>query len=252
MSLEYLEFSFSGGADTDPHAFLSLASAGDMKYDLSGESDARLSLFAALNLDPGRVVGIQLRHSRNVAFIESREELRTLLSINPGGFDGIVTRNRFLVPSVTVADCMPIYIRCRHCGAFGVLHSGWKGTGILNTAVEGMHLRCGCSTSDISLILGPSIGSCCYSVDEARAKLFAETFGSESVRVEDDPGAEQGKRYFLDLVEANIRIAASLGIEDVAAVRACTACDGRFSSFRRDGSAHFSRMLALVARPFPN
>jgi hypothetical protein len=44
-----------------------------------------------------------------------------------------------------VADCLPIFVYDRRGGAFALLHSGWKGTGI---------------------------GACCYAVDAARAEGF--------------------------------------------------------------------------------
>ncbi len=249
MNTQYVEFSFPRSSNTAPHAVLSLKSAGDMKYDPARESAARRALFALLGIAPERVVGITLKHTRNVAFIESKEDLRVQLDHNPAGFDGIITRNPLLVPSITVADCMPIYLHCEHCGAFGVLHSGWKGTGILSCAVEGMGAHYGCQPWDISIILGPSIGSCCYEVDGERAKNFATEFGLETVRKEYREGEP---RFFLDLLEANRMLAADLGLIHVANAHRCTFCDPRFSSYRRDGTEHFQRMLALVVHLFPN
>jgi hypothetical protein len=251
--MHYIEFTFPGTTPsrTTVRAVLSLKAAGDMKYNPHEESAARLSLFESLMIEPERVVGLQLKHSRNVAFIEKKEEMRTLLEALPEGegFDGIVTTNPTLVPSITVADCMPIYVFCEKAGAFGVLHSGWRGTGILRTAVQSMVERYHCSTSDISVIFGPAIGACCYAVDENRAALFGREFGLGSVR-EEKRGGEI--RYYIDLLAANIGLAQALGITYYAAVQACTYCDGRFSSFRRDGPQHFTRMLALLMSPFPN
>jgi len=249
---DYIEFTFPGTSapSSAPRALLSLKAAGDMKYTPQEESAVRLSLFRSLGIEPERVVGTELRHSRNVAFIESKEDLRTLLGMlsDGEGFDGIVTTNPLLVPSITVADCMPIYVFCETTGAFGVLHSGWRGTGILKTAVMGMVERYHCNPSKISVIFGPAIGVCCYAVDQNRAALFRREFGSTSVREVKRGGALQ---YFIDLLAANIGLAQSLGIIHYAAVHACTCCDDRFSSFRRDGSDHFSRMLALLMRPIP-
>lgn len=261
MSSRFLEFAFMRTRieKSAPRALLSVKNAGDMKYSPLIESSARLALFASLGIDPERVVGIELKHTKNVAFVESKAELRTALRLNPEGFDGIVTRNFALVPSVTVADCMPIYLHCEHCGAFGVLHSGWKGTGILRTAIEGMRSHYGCEASDISVILGPSIGACCYAVDTERAALFAERFGDVSVRAargsaQTGRGPASGHEtfYFLDLLAANRRLAAELGARSVSVEHICTSCDTRLSSFRRDGPANYTRMLALAFRPFPN
>jgi len=275
MSARYEEFTFPQSTGAGLRAMLSLKLAGDMKYDPEIDSPVRIALFETLGISVTRVVGLTLKHTRNVAFIDSKEDLRAQLERNAAGFDGIVTRNPALVPSVTVADCMPIYLSCERCGAFGVLHSGWKGTGILQSAVEGMGVRYGCQPSDISVILGPSIGSCCYAVDGARAKLFAEEFGPAAIRVVhrevDSRGVKHGgasarsvgggregeaqksdARYYLDLLAANRELAASLGLIRVANAHSCTSCDPQLSSYRRDGAEHFQRMLAFVVRPFPN
>lgn len=246
---DFLEFAFPGSSPSKaPRALLSLKKAGDMKYDPRGETAARLSFFRRLGIEPGRIVGIELKHSRNVAFIDTREDLRNLLRTRPEGFDGIITTNPSLIPGVTVADCMPIYLFCKTTGAFGVLHSGWKGTGILKTAAQGMMERYHCRPNDISVVFGPAIGVCCYAVDPERAALFRHEFGPSSVREETKEGETH---YYIDLLAANMGLAQSLGITHYVAVQTCTSCDDRFSSFRRDGPQLFTRMLALVLSPFP-
>lgn len=250
---DFIEFTFPAASPKmAPRALLSLKSAGDMKYNPQDESPARLAFFRRLGIDPERVVGIELKHSRNVAFINTKEDLRALVDAQheSEGFDGIITTNRMLVPSVTVADCMPIYLFCEKAGAFGVLHSGWKGTGILSVALEGMMERFPCSPCDISVIFGPAIGVCCYEVDSERAARFRNEFGLRSVR---EMAKEDGTiRYYIDLLGANIELAQSLGIKRCTAVRACTSCGQRFASYRRDGAQHFTRMLALTLSPFPH
>jgi hypothetical protein len=72
--------------------------------------------FSGVSDRAGRIVGIELKHSRNVAFIDTREDLRNLLRTRPEGFDGIITTNPSLIPGVTVADCMPIYLFCKTTG----------------------------------------------------------------------------------------------------------------------------------------
>lgn len=242
MSELYQEFAFEGAGADAPRAILSLISAGDMKYSPDSESEARLAFFKALSIDSERVAGIELRHSRTVALVDSIEELSALKASSPSGFDGIVTRNRRLVPSVTVADCMPIWIYCPHCRAFGILHSGWKGTGILAEAAHAMERSYGCKPGDMHVILGPAIGACCYRVDRERAVLFSAEFGSDTVRVERKGHKEA---FFLDMRTANLHIAQRLGICKLTTIDACTACSEHYGSYRRQGALHFTRMLAL-------
>ena len=48
----------------------------------------------------------------------------------------MITKNPSLMPVVTVADCMPLYLYDSVSGVFGVVHSGWKGTGIIGEALN--------------------------------------------------------------------------------------------------------------------
>jgi hypothetical protein len=152
--------------------------------------------------------------------------------------DGLLSPRGEAVLAVTVGDCLPIFLADRRTGSFGILHSGWKGTGILASAVEMLRGRSGARPGDISVTLGPGIGSCCYEVESARYALFLRRYGPTSVRRLRD-------RLFLDLQAANLQILEEAGVEEVTVVRACSSCTSALSSFRRDGPS-FARMLAFI------
>ena len=128
-------------------------------------------------------------------------------------------------------------MRCTECGAFGVLHSGWRGTGILAAAVEGLAARFGSQPSAMAAVLGPAIGACCYTVPEERARSFAAEFGEDSA-------AREGSVWRIDLRAANISLARRLGLGSLLSIDACTCCDHRLGSYRREGPAAFTRMVA--------
>jgi hypothetical protein len=135
---------------------------------------------------------------------------------------------------------MPIYLYEPAIGAFGVLHSGWKGTGILRSGVNAI-VALGGRAERVRAVFGPRIGTCCYAVDEARAAEFERAFGAASV-------AREGDRASLDLVGANLGIAIALGIASVLVVDACTSCDASLGSYRREGPERFTRMAAFCGR----
>jgi Uncharacterized conserved protein len=223
----------------EPIAALSLAALGDMKFGEPGAAANRERFLSGLGIAPRAALGLSLAHSRNVLFPEPGDDVAALASA-AGGADGLIVRDRCLAPTVTVSDCMPIWLLDRDSGAFGVLHSGWKGTGILGVAVRALASRFGSRPSAMAAILGPSIGSCCYPVPESRAAVFAAEFGEASVlRGQGDPR--------LDLRQANIALAEGLGLGALLSVDSCTSCDPRFGSYRRQGSAAFTRMLAVCA-----
>jgi len=241
----YMEFDFDcPGA---PRAILSTVAAGNMKYDPSGVNLARGRLFAGLGLEPSRILSLQLRHTRGVIFQQRGEAMTDLHQKADalGGADGLVVAEPDSIPALTVADCMPIWLFDSKKEVFGLLHSGWRGTGILREAVLGMVSRFGSAPEDISAILGPSIGACCYAVPEERAMNFAAEFGETSIRVARAEQGREGVSFSIDLRAANIHLAENLGLGALLDVKICTSCSPNLGSFRRQGAQDFTRMLAI-------
>jgi len=241
----YMEFDFDfPGA---PRAILSTVAAGNMKYDPSGVNLARGRLFAGLGLDPSRILSLQLRHTRGVIFQQRGEAMMDLHQKADalGGADGLVVAEPDSIPALTVADCMPIWLFDQKNEVFGLLHSGWRGTGILKKAVTGMVSRFGSAPEDISAILGPSIGACCYAVPEERAMGFAAEFGETSIHVASAEQGKDGVSFSIDLRAANIHLAENLGLGALLDVKICTSCSPTLGSFRRQGAQDFTRMLAI-------
>lgn len=65
---------------------------------------------------------------------------------------------------------------------------GWKGTllGVAMATVNAMIAEYGCSLQDIIVILGPSVGPCCFALPRESASAFHE-IGPECVRLFDSP-----------------------------------------------------------------
>ena len=244
----YLEFGFGPGgsvAPGDPRALLTTLASGDMLYAPGEPNSRRAVFFASIGVDGGRVLSLRLRHTRRVVAHGGGRAFQPLAEAAEasGGADGIVTADASSVPALTVADCMPIWIYDGKTGAFGVLHSGWKGTGILAEAARSMASAFDSAPSDLSVILGPSIGPCCYAVPAERAAAFRAEFGEGAARTE--PNAAAAAAHRLDLRAANLAIAERLGVGRLLDVRLCTACSPSLGSYRRQGPERFTRMLAL-------
>ncbi|MEI6388871.1 MAG: laccase domain-containing protein, partial [Spirochaetota bacterium] len=170
-SPDYLEFSFPIPAKARgrspvqrPRAVLSLRSAGSMRYLSDKANPLRAAFLAALGLGRGRMVATELHHTRRLRLIEAApaplpaDELPAEwdaglipgLDFGDGGPDGALGRDGIILAGdpcegfatgITVADCMPIWIWDSASGARGVLHSGWKGTGILEAATRALGER---------------------------------------------------------------------------------------------------------------
>jgi polyphenol oxidase len=239
----FMELRFLSDANP-PRAIMSTARSGDMGFLSGKENLNRQAFFEMLGIGKEKVIALELHHTRNVivAVEGSKQNEISAAAGAIGGADGIICEKSSLITSITVADCMPIWIFDESRRAYGLLHSGWKGTGILKVAIETFYARFGSSPADLSIILGPCIGPCCYYVPEDRAVRFESEFGSGSVRKIED---ESGTLFTLDLRSANLALADTSGIKKIANFDLCTYCREDLGSYRREGPGAFTRMVAL-------
>jgi copper oxidase (laccase) domain-containing protein len=102
-----------------------------------------------------------------------------------------------------------------------MVHAGWRGLagGVLEQGVAA--LRNLADGEPIEAIVGPCAGVCCYEVGAEVHRAF---------------GGAHGVGSHIDLrAIAHGRLAAA-GVSRVRDVRACTICDERFFSHRREGA----------------
>lgn len=161
--------------------------------------------------------------------------------------DGLITDQVGLALIATAADCVPIYLYDPVRRAIGVAHAGWRGTvaGIAGKTAQAMVAQYGCQPGDIHAAVGPSIGPCCYEVDEAVAGPLRQHYGPGADALL-TPGKAPGK-YQLDLWAANRLDLERAGLTDVTIAGACTSCqvDRLFSHRAESGQA--GRGAALIA-----
>lgn len=233
-----------------PRWHLTNLSAGSMRFRWNETNENRNSFFKT-HFQSLKVTPVELIHSKDVIVAKSQEDTKNIQA------DGIITKNPNLLPVITVADCMPIYIYDPVTEFFGVLHSGWKGTGIIETAVKKAGVHFGAKPENICVAMGPHIHDCCYIVDEERAKYFTENFGKDCVKpapataksnITWDNG--NGPLFALSLEKANLYAMKKAGIreENIISCTDCTACSKNLGSHRRQMSTEgtFTVMAAFV------
>lgn len=178
-----------------------------------------------------QVVPLELIHSKDVMAVSKASD-----TLNQKA-DGIITANNLLVPVVTVSDCVPVYFYDNNKSVFGVVHSGWKGTGIIGRAIELAVTKYNCSLENICVAIGPHIGQKCYFVDDERAEYFITNFGSKTIK-------KENSKNLLSLTEANLFVLKNAGIkeENIVVAEDCTCCttfdngNNVFGSFRRQAA----------------
>jgi len=194
----------------------------------------------------GRVLGylpresIELVHGRDVHVHRENDNAADLVKA-----DAVVTAVARAPLTIFYADCVPIFILDCKKPAIGLVHAGWRGTltNVVGETVEVMKRECGSSVESCLFSIAPSIGPCCFAVDEDVAAQFVETF-----REWKDLMVTTSNKCHINLWEINRRLIMSKGVPERNVVKAslCTACNGdMFFSYRRDRRVT-GRMAATI------
>lgn len=152
-------------------------------------------------------------HGGEVAVVDATAKEMTV------GVDGLISNTPGLIIGIYVADCCAVYLADPRTGAFGVVHSGKKGSelGITANAIEKMRQHFGTNPADLHVQLSPCIRPPAYEIDFA-AQILQQAL---------DAGVPAGQVH-------------DTGI--------CTSSDlQRFYSYRME-KGRTGRMLALLGR----
>lgn len=195
-----------------------------------GEVMSRWRIFRQAEPGFGAVVLGHQVHGTRVAWHERAEGWVQL-----DGVDGHATAARGMLLTVTVADCIPVYLVDPRRRAIALLHSGWRGTagGMLSRGLELLTARAGTDPADVVMHAGVGICGPCYEV------------GSEVVTGVGLPADGTGP-WHVNLRERLAAQARRLGIGEVTHSTWCSAHDrSRFYSHRASGGAD-GRMVAYL------
>jgi YfiH family protein len=195
-------------------------------------------------------VTVRQVHGAEILLLERRmTDAEVRAASRSKGYDAIITDRQGTFVSIKTADCVPILLMDPEHRVVAAVHAGWRGTmrKIAGRVVQLMQERFGCKLSSIRAAIGPSIGRCCYEVDEPVLTPLKENFPYWRDVVEE---TRTGRAQF-DLRRLNHRQLEDTGVEatHIAVVNVCTACHPElFYSYRRDGqgTSHMTSGIALV------
>ncbi len=198
-----------------------------------------------LNIPYKTVVIPEQIHSVNVAVFESKEtgEVEKITDT-----DGVITKDNNIALTVRTGDCVPIVYGDKKAGIVGISHQGWRGS--LKKMVQkmvSMMVKNGSKKEDIFVAIGPSIGVCCYDVDDDRYFTFMSELNGYSDKIF---FSYFGKRH-LNIPLLNYLLLTEAGIpkEHIDFFPFCTKCDTeRFFSFRRDEKKNYGEMVSFIVK----
>ncbi|HEY7140911.1 MAG TPA: polyphenol oxidase family protein [Methylomirabilota bacterium] len=171
-----------------------------------------------------------------------------------GTGDALFTRRRGRPLAVFTADCVPLIVADSEGPALGMAHAGWRGTvqGVAGWLVAALVERAGARPDRLRAAIGPSIGPCCYEVDEPVVGPLRRAFPSAWERWV-SPVSPRGhghrERWWLDLWAANADQLAAAGVsrDAILCPRLCTGCRrDLFFSYRKEGLAGRLATLAVL------
>jgi YfiH family protein len=144
--------------------------------------------------------------------------------------DGHATGLRRVGAMVLTADCLPVALgrsKVRPNSAAGgsrsavaMLHAGWRGI-VAGVLEEGVRALGETGEGDVVAVVGPGAGVCCYEVGDEVHALFGDVH-------------RDGRHIDLRAIARDRLLAA--GVTEVRVLDACTICDERFFSHRREGA----------------
>jgi polyphenol oxidase len=170
----------------------------------------------------GRVFGF---HTDNLVLLNQMHQDRILLlkespPVLPSflEYDASITNVPGTFLGIKTADCLPIMIIDSKKKVIAAIHAGRQGTALRITTqvLRMMKAEFGCSSGDFLVALGPSIGFCCYEIDE---KVFMPEW--EPFATPTGPG-----KWRVGLAQINIAHMRSEGIDEAQLfwVNLCTRC----------------------------
>ncbi len=222
-----------GGVSPLPYNSLNLSDKnGDKKECVLRNKDLIAGTFG---FDPSRLVLLDQMQQDQILLLKG--PVITLPS--PLEYDALITNAPDTVLSILTADCLPIFVADRRKKVIAAIHAGRQGTALHITAkvLKKMKEEFGCSCRDLLITLGPSIGVCCYEIDERAFRPEWDLFSTSR---------EKGK-WMVDLTQINIAQMKEEGIdeEQISWINLCTRCCGDlFFSYRREGRT--GRQLSFI------
>ncbi|KAL8189802.1 UNVERIFIED_CONTAM: hypothetical protein K2H54_007707 [Gekko kuhli] len=201
-------------------------------------------LAVAAGFDPRAYHSIKVNHASDVWVMGKAQ---------PETYDGIVTDQAGVAIAAPGADCIPLLLADPVRKACGAAHSGWQGTlrGVSMATVNAMVAEYGCHVEDILVVLGPSVGPCCFTLPQESAKQFHRIDPKCVRHLESSKPSVDIRRATRVLLEAGGILPENIQDDSVVDpgqnLTLCTSCHpDQFYSHVRDGE-NFGTQIGFIS-----
>lgn len=223
-----------GGISKTPYENANLAfHVGDNPEDVVKNHDL---LASKLDYDRYSLIHMRQIHSDKIVRVD-----HTLTFDTPPECDALITNQPNTPLMVMSADCTGILIYDPIQKAIGSVHAGRAGAlnAILPKTVQTMKEAFGTRIENLHVVLGPSIGGCCYEINETIAAECEEKGYSLALR-------REREKVFLDVNTILLEQLKSLKITNIEVSDHCTACrKDEYFSYRGDAQ-HTGRIAGVI------
>ena len=235
-----------GGVSRGKYASMNMSfSNGDSSQAVRKNYDI---LFGALGLDPERSVFSHQTHTNNIRIVKENDIGKGIvIHRDYNNVDGLITNLKGVTLVTQFADCVPLLFYDPEKEVIAASHAGGRGTvqEIGKKTVEAMESLYGCNPKTIKAAIGPSIGSCCYEVDDPVLDAFKalEYLPLSQIFTEKKNG-----KYMLDLWTANRLILEKAGIKqkNICVTDLCTCCNSNFFHSHRASGGNRGNLAAII------
>lgn len=143
--------------------------------------------------------------------------------------DALITNERGVALVTHSADCCLLAFFDPEKKVIAAAHAGWRGTAaeIGRKTVEKMTAEYGCRPQDIIAGIAPSIGKCCYEVNDPVLNEFKKL---GYLNLADIFFKKPNGKYMLDLWQANLQILTHAGLkpQNIDITDVCTNCQSKY------------------------
>ena len=163
-------------------------------------------------------------HSSNIGIIrKSKEEFENT--------DALITNVKKIAIALNFADCVPIIFYDKIKKVIACAHAGWRGTAaqISVKTVKKMQEEFACNPADITALIGPAIGKCCF---EIKQEVMEKLKNSISEKYHNTNLFDENHA---DLKLINKVQLSDCGLSNIDVCDYCTSCNNElFFSYRKE------------------